>query len=126
MSMSQSTLSVLQWTSANLTEILIAAAIGAALVALLYGIRALLLRTAKRLSTGQDVAGVLANAVRKTRLWFIVALVVRVEQGYLHPPEDIAKTMLWVAELPPHLNINSLELMPVNQAFGPFAVHRAQ
>lgn len=38
--------------------------------------------------------------------------------------EDIAKTMLWVAELPPHLNINSLELMPVNQAFGPFAVHR--
>jgi small-conductance mechanosensitive channel len=93
MSMSQSTLSVLQWTSANLTEILIAAAIGTALVALLYGIRALLLRAAKKLSTGHDVAGVLANVVRKTRLWFIIALVVRVEQGYLHPPEDIAKTV---------------------------------
>lgn len=38
--------------------------------------------------------------------------------------EDIARTLLWVAELPPHLNINSLELMPVNQAWSPFAVHR--
>jgi serine 3-dehydrogenase (NADP+) len=38
--------------------------------------------------------------------------------------EDIAKTLLWVAQLPPHLNINSLELMPVNQAWSPFAVHR--
>lgn len=39
-------------------------------------------------------------------------------------PQDIAATMLWVANLPPHLNINALELMPVNQAFAPFAVHR--
>lgn len=38
--------------------------------------------------------------------------------------EDIAKTMLWVAEQPPHLNVNSLELMPVNQAWSPFLVHR--
>jgi serine 3-dehydrogenase len=38
--------------------------------------------------------------------------------------EDIAKTLLWVAELPAHLNINTLELMPVNQAFAGFAVHR--
>lgn len=38
--------------------------------------------------------------------------------------EDIAETMLWVATLPPHLNINKLELMPVNQAWSPFLVHR--
>jgi serine 3-dehydrogenase (NADP+) len=38
--------------------------------------------------------------------------------------EDIAKTMLWVAEQPPHLNINAIELMPVNQAWSPFLVHR--
>lgn len=38
--------------------------------------------------------------------------------------EDIANTMLWVAGQPPHLNINSLELMPVNQAWSPFMVHR--
>lgn len=38
--------------------------------------------------------------------------------------EDIAETILWVATLPPHLNINSLELMPVNQSWQGFAVHR--
>ena len=38
--------------------------------------------------------------------------------------EDIAKTIHWVATLPPHLNINSLELMPVNQDFAGFAIAR--
>lgn len=38
--------------------------------------------------------------------------------------EDIAGTIFWVASLPPHLNINALELMPVNQAWAGFAVHR--
>jgi len=37
---------------------------------------------------------------------------------------DIAATLLWVAELPAHLNINTLELMPVNQSFAGFAVAR--
>lgn len=40
-------------------------------------------------------------------------------------PDDIAGTIFWVATLPPHVNINTIETMPVNQAFGPFAVHRA-
>ena len=38
--------------------------------------------------------------------------------------DDIAATLLWVAELPAHLNINTLELMPVNQSFAGFAVAR--
>lgn len=38
--------------------------------------------------------------------------------------DDIAATLLWVAQLPPHLNINALELMPVNQSWAGFAVHR--
>ncbi|WP_066650608.1 MULTISPECIES: SDR family NAD(P)-dependent oxidoreductase [Sphingomonas] len=38
--------------------------------------------------------------------------------------EDIAATILWVASLPPHLNINRLELMPVSQSFGGFQVAR--
>lgn len=38
--------------------------------------------------------------------------------------DDIAETLLWVATLPPHLNINSLELMPVNQSWQAFAIHR--
>ncbi len=38
--------------------------------------------------------------------------------------EDIAATVLWIATLPPHLNINRLELMPVNQSFAGFQVAR--
>jgi serine 3-dehydrogenase (NADP+) len=38
--------------------------------------------------------------------------------------EDIADTIWWVATLPPHININALELMPTTQSWGGFAVHR--
>ena len=37
---------------------------------------------------------------------------------------DIAETLWWVATLPPHLNINALELMPVSQSWAGFAVAR--
>jgi serine 3-dehydrogenase len=39
--------------------------------------------------------------------------------------DDIAETIHWVATLPPHLNINTLELMPVSQSFAGFAVARS-
>lgn len=39
---------------------------------------------------------------------------------------DIAETILWVANLPPHLNINTLELMPVSQSFAGFQVAREE
>ena len=38
--------------------------------------------------------------------------------------EDIAAQILWVANLPPHLNINRIELMPVSQSFAGFQVAR--
>jgi serine 3-dehydrogenase (NADP+) len=38
--------------------------------------------------------------------------------------EDIANTVWWVATLPPHININALELMPTTQSWAGFAVHR--
>lgn len=37
---------------------------------------------------------------------------------------DIAATLLWVAELPGHLNINRLEIMPVSQSFAGFQIAR--
>ena len=40
--------------------------------------------------------------------------------------EDIAATLLWVAEQPPHLNFNSIEMMPVNQSFAGFQIHRQE
>ncbi|MCJ7997183.1 SDR family NAD(P)-dependent oxidoreductase [Rhizobium cremeum] len=39
-------------------------------------------------------------------------------------PEDIANTIHWVASQPPHININSLEIMPVSQSWAGFQVHR--
>jgi serine 3-dehydrogenase len=37
---------------------------------------------------------------------------------------DIAATMLWVAELPPHININRVELTPVSQSFAGWQIAR--
>ncbi|MFC1811879.1 SDR family oxidoreductase [Thermodesulfobacteriota bacterium] len=39
-------------------------------------------------------------------------------------PVDIAEMIYWVASLPPHININRLEVMPVCQTWAPFAVNR--
>lgn len=39
--------------------------------------------------------------------------------------EDVAETVWWVANLPAHVNINQIEMMPVCQGFSPFAVRRA-
>ena len=38
--------------------------------------------------------------------------------------EDIAEAIHWVTMLPLHMNVNVMQLMPVCQAFGPFAVKR--
>jgi serine 3-dehydrogenase len=38
--------------------------------------------------------------------------------------EDLADLFWWVANLPPHLNINTIELMPVSQSWAGFTVNR--
>ena len=38
--------------------------------------------------------------------------------------DDIAETVWWVANLPPHVNINTIELMPTTQSFAGFTVTR--
>jgi 3-hydroxy acid dehydrogenase / malonic semialdehyde reductase len=39
-------------------------------------------------------------------------------------PADIAEAVYWVVSQPPHVNINTIELMPVAQSFAPFQVYR--
>ncbi len=39
-------------------------------------------------------------------------------------PEDIANIAYWTASCPAHVNINRVEVMPVNQAFAPLAISR--
>ena len=38
--------------------------------------------------------------------------------------EDMANTIHWIATLPPHLNINTIEMMPVSQSWAGFTVTR--
>lgn len=38
--------------------------------------------------------------------------------------EDLADLFWWLANLPPHLNINALELMPVSQSWAGFSIAR--
>jgi 3-hydroxy acid dehydrogenase/malonic semialdehyde reductase len=39
-------------------------------------------------------------------------------------PEDIAETVHWVASRPARVNVNTLQVMPVCQSFGPLRVNR--
>ena len=39
--------------------------------------------------------------------------------------DDVASACEWVATLPPHVNINRIEMMPEAQACGPFQVVRS-
>jgi len=38
--------------------------------------------------------------------------------------DDIAGIIHWIATMPPHMNINTIEMMPVNQSFAGFTVSR--
>lgn len=38
--------------------------------------------------------------------------------------DDIARTAVWVATQPPHMNVSSIEVLPTTQANGPLIVHR--
>ncbi|MBU1610920.1 MAG: hypothetical protein KKC99_03645, partial [Proteobacteria bacterium] len=40
--------------------------------------------------------------------------------------DDIADIIYWTTTLPAHININNLEVMPVDQSFAGFAIHRTR
>lgn len=40
--------------------------------------------------------------------------------------QDIAETIFWLANTPRHVNVTTLEIMPTQQANGPFAIYRGE
>lgn len=44
------------------------------------------------------------------------------EGAHCLTPDDISRTVVWLLEQPPHMNINRIELMPTTQSFGNFQV----
>ena len=39
-------------------------------------------------------------------------------------PDDVAETVFWAATLPPHFNVNRVEIMPTCQSFAGLTVER--
>lgn|SRR5690554_29632 len=87
---------VLPWVLDNLGDIVIAAGVALALVLLLFGVRAMMLRASKNLRAQHPFAEILIDAVRRTRPWFLFAVAMQLVQGYLHPPRDVDKTITFL------------------------------
>ena len=84
---------VLAWATENFVPIMIALAVAAGLVVLLYLLRALTYRACKRLAPQHPVSNVVLDAARRTRWWFMVAAAVQLVQGFVHPPRDLGHTL---------------------------------
>ena len=90
------------WFSSHALRIALAIAIGALLVVLFTGIKGLLLRGAARLGgaerskSGHSWPALIGSVIRRTRLWFLIALAARLVQGYANAPEVVGKTISFV------------------------------
>ena len=40
--------------------------------------------------------------------------------------DDVAEAIFWCANLPAHMNINAVEIMPIQQSFAGMSVHRGE
>jgi small-conductance mechanosensitive channel len=85
-----------QWLSDHALRIALAVGIGALLVLLFVGLKSLLLRGASRIGGDHSWPALIASVIRRTRLWFLVALAARLVQGYANAPEMVGKTIGFV------------------------------
>ena len=84
------------WFSSHALRIALAIGIGALLVLLFTWIKRLLLRGAARLGGDGSWPALIAEVIRKTRMWFRVALAARLVVGYANAPEMVGKTIGFV------------------------------
>ncbi|KQX19709.1 mechanosensitive ion channel protein MscS [Sphingomonas sp. Root50] len=101
----------MDWISSHYLSIAIACAIGATIIAVLYGLRMLGTRMCRREHLGHW-SRIVGRAIARTNLFFIVMLAARLVSGYANPPAVVANTIgflftvatavqaaLWVREL---------------------------
>ncbi|MDP3676944.1 MAG: mechanosensitive ion channel [Novosphingobium sp.] len=84
------------WLSDHALRIALASGIGALIVVLLIGIKGLLLRAAARLGGDRSWPTLIGSVIRRTRLWFLIALAARLVQGYANAPEVVGQTISFV------------------------------
>ena len=95
-------LDTIAWLQGHALRIALAVAIGALLVLLFTGIKGLLLRAATRLGGAAQLenrhtwSALIGSIIRRTRLWFLVALAARLVNGYANAPEVVAQTISFV------------------------------
>jgi len=84
------------WIADHAVRIGIAVGAAALIVLLLHSVKHLLLRAANRLAGHRSWPALIASVVRRTRLWFLIALAARLVQGYANAPELVAQTISFV------------------------------
>lgn len=101
----------MDWISSHYLSVAFACAIGAAIIAMLYGLRMIGTRLCRREHLGHWPR-IIGRAIARTNLFFIVMLAARLVSGYANPPAVVAGTIgflftvatavqaaLWVREL---------------------------
>lgn len=83
---------VVEWIAVHHVNVLIAVLIAVLIVFLALAIKSFTLRHMRKSGQGGWTA-ILADAISRTRLWFLIALSARIVQGYARPPEQIAQTI---------------------------------
>ena len=90
------------WFSSHALRIALAIGVGALLVVLFTGIKGLLLRGAarlgggERLESGHSWPALIGSVIRRTRLWFLIAVAARLVQGYANAPQMVSTTISFV------------------------------
>ena len=87
---------MIAWLSSHALRIALAIGIGALLVLLLTAIKGLLLRGVARLGGDGTWPALISAVIRRTRMWFLIALAARLVQGYANAPEMVGKTIGFV------------------------------
>jgi NADP-dependent 3-hydroxy acid dehydrogenase YdfG len=72
-----------------------------------------------------DAAQVAALPLSLPPEWREVDVLINNAGGASLTADDIAEAAAWVIGLPPHMNVNLMEIMPVCQAPGPLAIKRS-
>lgn len=91
--LSSSTEAALDWFRTSAPQIMIAVAIAAFIIAILWGIRAFGMRLCRNDRLGTGWPAVLGKTIGRTRLWFVVLLAAELVAGYARPPEAIDRTI---------------------------------
>lgn len=78
------------WVDSHTTQIAIGALAGAVIVALLYGLQLLGRYLCAERFTGSHWPGIIGRALRKTRLWFMVAVAAQIIASTAHAPDEVA------------------------------------